>query len=186
VGYAGLTVLFDEAEFYSLLSTQEREFANLLFGYYATAALGPEQVRFDVDGAARGGHPVHRSFPPLFDYPQGIYCVFAMTEDPQGLRALQGIMAESRFARLTHLSLEHFQELCRRVLELYRRTYPSFTAAGQVEMPMGEVVYEGVRKGRFENPRQVLKFVVELLDYSRLCRDDIPEYVREIRRHITS
>jgi hypothetical protein len=108
-----------------------------------------------------------------------------MTEDPQGLQALENILQKSRFARLTRLTLEHFQELCRRVLELYRRTYPSFTAAGQVEYPMGEVVYDGVKQGRFENPRQVLKFVVELLDYSRLCRDDIPEYVREIRRHIS-
>ena len=185
LGYAGLAVLFDEAEFYSLLSGQGREFANLLFGYYAAAALGPEKVAFDIHSAARGGHLVHRSFPPIFAPVQGIYCVFALTEDPVGLQALQTILGEEYFTRLTPLDLEHFQELCRRVLELYRRTYPAFTAADQVDRPMGEVVYQGVERGVFENPRQVLKFVVELLDYSRLCRDRIPEYVRELRGHLT-
>ena len=186
LGYAGVAVLFDEAEFYGLLSTQGREFANLLFGYYCAAALGPGQVRFDVHTATRGGHEIHRSFPPIFDYPQGLYCVYAMTEDPGGLQALGAILESDHFARLTPLTLGHFQELCRRVLELYRRTYPAFTAADQVERPMGEVVFQGVEKGKFENPRQVLKFVVELLDYSRLCREGIAEYVRELRRHLTA
>lgn len=185
VGYAGVTVLFDEAEFYSVLSSQGREFANLLFGYYGAAALGPGRLNFDLEAAARGGHEVHRSFPPIFDYPQGLYCVFAMTEDPAGLQILGSLLEAEHFARLTPLGLEHFQELCRRVLELYRRANPSFSAAAQVERPMGEVVFSGVENGKFENPRQVLKFVVELLDYSRLCRDGIADYVRELRRHLT-
>lgn len=185
-GYAGVAVLFDEAEFYSLLSSQSREFADLLFGYYSAAALGPTRVQFDVDSAARGGHEIHRSFPPIFDYPQGIYTVFAMTEDPAGVATLGAILDAERFSRLTPLTLGHYQELCRRVLELYRRTYPEFTAAAQVEKPMGEVVYEGVENGKFENPRQVLKFVIELLDYSRLCREGIGEYVRELRRHLSA
>lgn len=44
-GYSGLVVLFDEAEFYSLLNSSGREFADLLFGYYAAAALGEERVQ---------------------------------------------------------------------------------------------------------------------------------------------
>lgn len=181
VGYRGLVVLFDEAEFYGLLSRSSREFADLLFGYYAGAALGPGRVRFDVYGSFRGGQAVHRSFPPLYREVQNLYCVFAMTEDPEGLAFLSAILDPSHFIRLNSLALEHYQELCRRVIELYRRCYPDFTAARQVEKPLGEVVYSGVERGAFDTPRQVLKFVLDLLDFSRLCRERVADYVREIR-----
>jgi hypothetical protein len=183
-GYAGLVLLFDEAEFYGVLSSASREFADLLFGYYASAALGPGRSPFDLEGAFRGGQAVHRSFPPLFSWPQNLYCVFAMTEDPVGLRALARSLPDDRFVRLRPLGLGDYQELCRRVLTLYRRAYADFRAADQVEQPMGEIVYEGVEKGHFENPRQVLKFVLELLDFSRLCRERISQYVRELREHL--
>ncbi len=183
-GYSGLVLLFDEAEFYALLSSAGREFADLLFGYYCAAALGPDQVRFDLEQAPRGGHAVHRSFPPLYQNQQKLYCVFAMTDDPRGLASLERILEPERFACLSPLRLEDYQELCKRVIEIYQQAYPELEVGQLVQNPMGEVVYQGVRMGAFENPRQVLKFVMELLDFSRLRREQIPAYIKEVLSHL--
>lgn len=183
-GYAGLTVLFDEAEFYALLSAAGRDFADLVFGYYASAAMGTERVRFDLETAKRGGHAIHRSFPPRYAPVQPLYCVFAMTEDPAGVGALSRLLPGDRLNRIRSLGLEDYQELCRRLVEIYRLAYPDFTVGAEVQRPLGQVVYLGVDRGVFENPRQVLKFILEMLDISRLCRDRIPDYVKEVLAHL--
>lgn len=183
-GYDGLCLLFDEAEFYALLNRAARDFADLLFGYYAAAALGPEGVLFDLEEAPRGGHAVHRSFPPLYRARQNLYTVFAMTDDPRGTAALERLLPPAHFACLSPLRLEDYQELCRRVLDLYESVYPELEVGSRVEKPMGEVVYQGVQTQALENPRQVLKFVMELLDFSRLRRDQIGDYVREVLSYL--
>ncbi|MEW6280222.1 MAG: BREX system ATP-binding domain-containing protein [Candidatus Eremiobacterota bacterium] len=183
-GYGGLAVLFDEAEFYALLSSASRDFADLVFGYYTSAAMGPRRCRFDLDNAQRGGHSIHRSFPPRYAERQPLYCVFAMTEDPAGVGALARLLEPDRLNRIRPLSLPDYQELCRRLVEIYRLAYPDFTVGAEVQRPMGQVVYSGVERGVFENPRQVLKFILEMLDISRLCRDQVPAYVKEVLTHL--
>lgn len=183
-GYRGLAVLFDEAEFYALLNRAGREFADLLFGYYVCAAVGEENCKFSLEEAKRGGHAVHRSFPPLYQPEQHLYCVFAMTDDPKGLGALEKILGPDQFACLSPLRLEDYQVLCSRVLELYQQAYPELEVGAAVENPMGEVVYQGVQTQALENPRQVLKFVMELLDFSRLRQDRIPAYVKEVLSYL--
>jgi hypothetical protein len=66
------------------------------------------------------------------------------------------------------------------VVDLYRLAYPDCKVGAEVQNPMGQVVYRGVERGILGNPRQVLKFVMELLDFSRLCRDQIPDYIAEV------
>lgn len=185
-GYEGLVLLFDEAEFYSLLGSQGREFADLVFGYYATAALGEERSHFRLDLARRGGQSIHRSFPPLYQPRQPLYCVFALTEDPWGVGTLRRIVGEERLHRLHPLGLRDYQELCLKVVDLYRQAYPDCKAGAEVQNPMGQVVYRGVERGLLSNPRQVLKFVMELLDFSRHCREDVPEYVAEVLDRLRS
>lgn len=179
-GYEGLVLLFDEAEFYGLLNSTSREFADLVFGYYATAALGEERSHFDLSRAKRGGQSIHRSFPPLYQRRQPLYCVFAMTEDPAGVGALRRIVGEDRLQRLTPLGLGDYQQLCLKVVELYRAAYEDCKVGQEVQNPMGQVVYRGVERGVLGNPRQVLKFVMELLDFSRLRRDEIGDFVAEV------
>lgn len=179
-GYAGLCLLFDEAEFYALLSTRGREFADLVFGYYVTAALGADRSHFALDSAKRGGHARHRSFPPLFKERQPLYCAFALTEDPRGVAGLRNIVGDDRLHRLTPLALSHYQEMCLKVVELYREAYPKCKVGAEVQNPMGQVVYRGVERGVLGNPRQVLKFVMELLDFSRLRRSEIPDFIAEV------
>ena len=74
--------------------------------------------------------------------------------------------------------------MCRRVLDLYESVYPELEVGRRVEKPMGEVVYQGVQTQALENPRQVLKFVMELLDFSRLRREQIGDYVREVLSYL--
>lgn len=179
-GYKGLVVLFDEAEFYALLRGSNRDFADLLFGYYAAAALGPERSHFDVRNAKKGGHEIHRSFQPGYRDQVPLYCAFAMTEDPWGVIALKRVVGEGRMHRLNPLGLQHYQELSARVVDIYKAAYPEFKAADTVQNPMGQVLYRGVENGRLENPRQVLKFILEMLDVSRLARHQIGAYVEEV------
>ena len=183
-GYKGLCLLFDEAEFYALLNRASRDFADLLFGYYSAASVGQDGVLFELDEAPRGGHSVHRAFPPLYKEKQHLYTVFAMTDDPRGTAALERILPPSSFACLSPLRLEDYQELCRRVLDIYELVYPELEVGKTVEKPMGEVVFQGVTRQALENPRQVLKFVMELLDFSRLRRERIGDYVKEVLSYL--
>lgn len=180
VGYKGVTLLFDEAEFYSLLNTSGQSFADLLFGYYCALALGSKGVQFDLNKAKRGGHAVHQAFPPTYGDDHPVYCVFAMTDDPWGAHALSQIVGKERLHELRALTLADYQELCRRIVEIYRLAHPEFSVGAEVQNPMGQVVYRGVERGTLGNPRQVLKFVVEMLDFSRLKRDQIGEFVKEV------
>jgi hypothetical protein len=107
-----------------------------------------------------------------------------MTEDPAGVGALSRLLPADRLNRIRALGLEDYQELCRRLVEIYKLAYPDFTVGAEVQRPLGQVVYIGVDRGVFENPRQVLKFILEMLDISRLCRDRIPDYVKEVLAHL--
>lgn len=185
-GYQGLAVLFDEAEFYALLNATGKEFADLVFGYYATAALGEGRSRFSLERAKRGGQAIHRSFPPLYRPTQPLYCVFALTEDPWGVGALRSVVGEERLHRLTALKLNDYQDLCLKVVDLYRLAYPDCKVGKEVQKPMGSVVYRGVERGVLGNPRQVLKFVMEMLDFSRLRRPEIADYVGEVMELLRS
>lgn len=185
-GYKGMVVLFDEAEFYALLSSTGKEFADLVFGYYATAALGAERSRFRLDAAKRGGQAIHRSFPPLYQAQQPLYCAFALTEDPWGVGALRNLVGEERLHRLTPLKLKDYQALCLKVVDLYRAAYSECKVGSEVQNPMGQVVYRGVERGVLGNPRQVLKFVMEMLDFSRLRRPEVGEFVAEVMELLRS
>ncbi len=179
-GFKGLVVLFDEAEFYAVLSSEGQEFAERLFGYYAAAAIGGDSVCFDLERAPRGGHAIHRSFPPIYKARQPLYCVFAMTNDPYGIKVLRSILPENYFTVLSALELADYQLLCRKVVDLYQQGYPELEVGEQVQNPLGKVVFNGVESGVFSNPRQVLKFVIEVLDFTRLCKDKLSSFINEV------
>lgn len=184
VGYSGLVVLLDEAELYSVLSSSGRDFADLLFGYYAAAALGRRQVKFNALEAPRGGHKVHRDMPPIFTENQGIYCAIAMTPDPEGLAALKRIVDEPYFSELAPLTVEDHMQLCRKVLEIYHTVYPEWSFGEDSWKPLGVIVHRASVEHKFDSPRQLLRLVVEVLDYGRLCPKDIMGYVNELREHL--
>ncbi len=184
VGYTGLVLLLDEAEMTGLLSHQAQALAELLFGYYSAMAVGAEGVRFDVSRAPRGGQRIHRSFSPVFCTPSNVYCIFAMTNEDKGLSLLKNIIKDGCFSNLACIRAEDCRKLCRSLVDLYLMAYPQVSLGSDIEKPMGELVYRGVANGRFGTPRLILKFIIETLDMSRLCRSQIVEFVREFKERI--
>ena len=185
-GYSGLVLLLDEAEMTGLLSSQAQDLAELLFGYYSAMAVGTEGLRFDVQSAKRGGQKVHRSFSPMFCMPSNVYCVFAMTKDDKGLRLLQNVISDGGFSGLSEIRADHCRKLCRSLVDLYLRAYPNFALGGDIEKPMGDLVFRGVSNGKFGTPRLILKFIIETLDMARLCRNKVVQYVNEFQERIGS
>lgn len=183
-GYAGLVILLDEAEMAGLLSHQAQELAAYLFGYYAAMAVGQAGVCFDVEAAPKGGQRIHRSFNPVFRQESNIYCAFAMTNEEQGKQLLERVIDSSCFSDLSCIQAEDCRQLCHALVELYLRAYPNFTLGGDIEKPMGDMVFRGVSNGKFSTPRLILKFIIETLDMSRLCRHKIVEFVREFKERI--
>ena len=72
------------------------------------------------------------------------------------------------------------------MVELYRQTYYDCKVGSEVQNPMGQVIYRGVERGVLSNPRQVLKFVMEMLDFSRLRRSEVGEFVAEVMELLRS
>ncbi|MGM9991459.1 MAG: BREX system ATP-binding domain-containing protein [Candidatus Bruticola sp.] len=189
VGYTGLVLLLDEAEMYNILSSRDRTYADQLFGYYSALALGTHKVR-SVQKFQRGGHPNHRSVPVTYNpgrdiYKSGVYCVFAMTMDNGGgLNALKEQLSEDAFIELSSLSNNDYQQLCSIIIDMYRRAYPSFLCDDKAAGYMGQVVYKAMERSAISGSRQLLRCILELLDYSRLCRENIGAYVHEMMEHI--
>ncbi len=189
VGYRGLVLLLDEAEMYNILSSRDRAYADQLFGYYSALALGTQKVG-SVQKFPRGGHLNHRNIPVTYNpgggtYKSGVYCVFAMTMDHGGgLATLKDQLHEDAFVELNPLSNSDYQRLCSVIIDLYRRAYPSFVCDDKAASYMGQVVYTAMERGAISGSRQLLRCILELLDYSRLCREDIGAYVHEMMEHI--
>ena len=152
-------------------------------------ALGTQKVR-SVQKFPRGGHLNHRNIPVTYNpdggtYRSGVYCVFAMTMDNGGgLVTLKDQLHEDAFIELNPLSNSDYQRLCSVIIDLYRRAYPSFSCDDKAANYMGQVVYTAMERGAINGSRQLLRCILELLDYSRLCREDIGAYVHEMMEHI--
>lgn len=189
VGYKGLALLLDEAEMYNILDVRNRRFADLMFAYYSLLALGPEGVN-GLDSRSRGGYRNHRNLPPVYNpggkpYRSGIYCAFAMTlDDGEGLRSLNRHLDEYCFSILSQPTDEDYKTLCSIVIGMYRRAYPDFQCADAAADYMGQLVFKAVLKNALAGSRQMLKCIIELLDYARLCNKDLPAYVHEMNDHI--
>ena len=89
-----------------------------------------------------------------------------------------------RFCDLAHIQADDCRKLCRSLVDLYLMAYPGFSLGGDIEKPMGDMVYRGVVNGKFATPRLILKFIIETLDMSRLCRSKIVDFVTEFRERI--
>lgn len=194
-GYAGLVVLIDEAEFYSLLSSQNREYARILFKALAFASIGGNSSHRDTENTARefeaipfskeelelGGIGILQDLPPRYSTEGGLYTVFAMTPNADGLEALRGAVPEEQIAELTRLALEDYQDLVRAVSKHYRSARGEADLQPKIEAALSKVVAGLLHSGYIENPRQAMKFVVEFLDLLHFRPDDMAQVVGDLR-----
>ena len=186
VGYKGLAVMVDEAEFYSVLGDRDRVFADVLFRTFLAACLPPKMLRFDPKTLPKGGHAIHRSFPFRYKDAQSFYVVFALTHDPAGKSVLENSIFPDRFMDLTPFTTEDYITLSERVLSLYDLAQTPLALGEKLAALMAKVIEPCHRMGVIENPRQALKFITEVVDITRHRPGRLKPMLEDLLRHLTS
>src|SRR5690554_579566 len=193
LGYSGWVILVDEAEFYSLLSSENREYARILFKALAWASVGDagDLLPFDRAELSLGGSGILQELPPQYPVPAhadspkfagpGLYTVFAMTPNAEGIEALGEAVPTSAIAELNALTLYDYQALVARVFDYYRRARPESLIDERVAGALGKVVAGLLGSGYVENPRQAMKFIVEFLDLATHRPHDMKSVVQDLR-----
>lgn len=191
VGYRGLVLLLDEAEFYSLLSRDNRAFADHLFKSWTFAAAGgadagaPDELPFDASDIEIGGYGIQQRLPGRYGEASGLYVVFAMTPSPDGLAALGGAIPSDRVSTLTPLSHADYMALAARICDFYASAYSDWGLPGKLVEPLGKVLSGLIQAGHVSNPRHAMKFLVEFLDVVRFQPAKVGTVVRGLQSQLT-
>jgi len=185
-GYKGLAVMVDEAEFYSVLRGQDRTFADILFRTFAAACLPRSLLRFDPQDLPKGGQAIHRRFSYRYTDEQPLYCVFALTHDPEGKAALEESLPANRFMDLTPFRTQDYVTLSERVLSLYALAYSDLSPGAELASMMAKVIEPCHRGGLIDNPRQALKFITEVVDITRHRPERLRPMLKDLQKHLKS
>jgi hypothetical protein len=180
-GYAGLAVFVDEAEFYALLSRENRSFARTLFKALAFAAVGEERLPFETSELEHGGYGLLKQLPPRWGDAPGLYLVVAMTPDESGLDALEMALPLDSIRELTPFGETEYTELVASVLRFYGSARPEMRLPEGLIGPLSKVVVGLVRRGIVANPRQAMKFAIEFLDIAYFRPEMVGRVINEIR-----
>jgi hypothetical protein len=181
-GYRGLVVMLDEAENYDLLGSAARSFADSVFRCLALAALGLQGVRFDSSTVAKGGFPPQKRLPFIFQWPQHLYFVSAMTPSTKGEELLRRLVPGRRLTELSPLSLADYHELSRRVTTIFEAAYREMRLPEQLNRPLGNVLWTLMRMDHIQNPRDATKLTVEFLDLLRLRPEALAAFFDDVER----
>ncbi|RVU41486.1 DUF3293 domain-containing protein [Lujinxingia sediminis] len=179
-GYQGLVLLFDEAERFALLSSENRSHAENLFKAMAAASVGADAAPFERDDLSGGGLGVLQTLPARYHSRHGLLAIFAMTPDDQGVDVLRQAAPKEAFIDLNLLDGDDFEKLASQVLRLYRDAHeePLPTA---LDTLLPRIVSGLHRHGLLNTPRQSMKFIVELLDIARRRPAQLREAVSELQ-----
>jgi hypothetical protein len=191
-GYRGLVVLLDEAEFYALLSRENRSFASQLFKAWTFAALGgrePEEeggdaLPFDASVIEIGGYGIQQRLPGRYGTHPGLCVVFAMTPSPDGVEALGGAVPADRIHTLTPFELGDYERLAATVCDFYASSRPDWALPERLVEPLGRVLAGLIGAGHVSNPRQAMKFIVEFLDIVRFDPRQVLAVIRQLQEQL--
>jgi len=186
VGYRGLAIMVDEAEFYSVLRGHDRTFADILFRTLAAACLHRSMLRFDPEVLPKGGQAIHRSFPYRYKEEQPLYCLFALTHDPEGKALLEKCLPADRFMDLPPFETEDYVTLSKRVLTLYDLAQTGLAPGEELASLMARVIEPCHLCGLIDNPRQALKFITELVDITRHRPESLRPMLADLEQHLKS
>ena len=194
-GYRGLCLVLDEAEFYNLLSRENRAYASHLFKSWTLAALGGtaagkgaaplEELPFDAKEIDIGGYGVQQRLPGRYGTHPGLYVVFAMTPSPDGVAALGGAVPASRVHTLAPFESRSYLALAGRVCDFYVSARPDWSLPGKIVEPLGKVLAGLLGAGFVTNPRQAMKVIIEFLDIVRLYPTEVPGVIRALQAQLT-
>ncbi|MBI4863808.1 MAG: DUF2791 family P-loop domain-containing protein [Candidatus Riflebacteria bacterium] len=139
VGYKGLVLLLDEAEFFQALSRENREHASHLIACLALAARGERRVCFDPATLPKGGQPVHRLVPFVYREGQPLYVVVALTPVDE-MRDLLGrlLPLDQVVLELSRLTPRDYQTLFQRIVGLYPVPVEQRGLLAELAAPMGK------------------------------------------------
>ena len=182
VGYAGLVIVVDEAEFYSLLSSQNRMFAKSLFQAWSHAVCANDEdaMPYTKDELLTGGYGIQRELPTRYSDTPGLYLVFAMTPNSDGIRVLQEALPPQFICYLNQLTAPDYLKMTEHLVQLYRQAYPDTDIPDGIEVPLSDVVNALTQQGQLANPRQTMKFLTEFLDLVRYAPDEIVEVISNL------
>ena len=182
VGYAGLVIVIDEAEFYSLLSSQNRAYAKSLFQAWshAVCAADGDALPCSDNELLVGGYGIQRKLPTRYSDTPGLYLVFAMTPNSDGIRVLQEALPPQFICYLNQLTAPDYQKMTEHLVALYRRAYPDADIPEGIVGPLSEVVDALSQQGQLANPRQIMKFLTEFLDIVRFVPDEVPNVIENL------
>ncbi len=186
VGYKGLAIMVDEAEFYSVLRGQDRTFADILFRTFAAACLPRSRLNFDPALLPRGGQAIHKSFSYRYKEQQPLYCIFALTHDPEGKAVLEKSLPGDRFMELTPFTTADYIALTSRVLSLYDLAQTELAPGKELASLMAKVIEPCHLGGLIDNPRQALKFITEVVDITRHRPQSLRPILANLERHLKS
>jgi len=180
-GWAGVVVLFDEAEKYALLEPRQRAFADEVFRCYAVAALGKHAVRFDADKMRLGGQPIHRGIPLRYGARQPLLCVFCVTPAAGDRQMLDDCVDLDRhLIDLQPLGPDDYAQLVARVADLFDRLHPGCRPTAAQLDTLARVLSRGAASGRIGNPRAAIRVLIEGLDVARMRPDHLARFLTEL------
>ena len=179
-GYQGLVLLFDEAERFALLSSENRAHAETLFKAMAAASVGADAAPFEREDLSGGGLGVLQTLPARYHSRHGLLAIFAMTPDDQGVDVLRQAAPDDAFVDLKLLGGEDFEKLASRVLRLYRDAHEEPLPAA-LDALLPRIISGLHRHGLLNTPRQSMKFIVELLDIARRRPTRLRDAVGELQ-----
>ncbi len=187
VGYNGLVLVVDEAEFYALLSSQNRLFARSLFQAWTLAAVGHQELGlpFEEEALLPGGFGIQRRLPLQYATDAGLYVVLAMTPSSDALRVLHDAIAPHLINNLSRLEACDYLDLTQRVFALYANAHPGEKLTSAMVEPLANIITHLVDCGLVTNPRQAMKFLIEFLDLVRHLPGQIPQVLRELQQTFT-
>ncbi len=183
VGYRGLVVLVDEAERYALLSKENRRYATYVMKALSTAAVGSRRVPFEsVELEELGGWGIQQDLPPRYENGSGLYSVFAMTPDEQGVDSLSTAVPPEKIDELEAFDDHDYRRLASKVSDFYASAHPDWKLTERLVSRVTNLMEKARRSGQIGNPRAAMKFVVEVLDLARHLPESLGGVAEQIER----
>lgn len=186
-GYRGLVVLLDEAEFFQVLGSADRDYARTLFKALTWASIGErDDLPFTSDELDLGGQGVQQRLPGRAFDDAPLMTVFAMTPSSDDRAdALGGAVPEDSIQELPALDASDYAELGRRVIEVYFGLRPSRVPAEALAAALAGTLQRLRGDGRVQTPRHAMKFILDLLDVLHHRPEDVRRVLTELRDVVT-
>jgi hypothetical protein len=143
-------------------------------------------LRFDPEVLPRGGQAIHQRFSYRYKEEQPLYCIFALTHDPEGKAVLEKSLPGNRFMELKPFSTADYVTLSSRVLSLYELAQAELAPGKELASLMAKVIEPCHLYGLIDNPRQALKFITEVIDITRHRPESLKPMLADLERHLKS